>query len=77
LNGINARTRIIPGFALLVPGKDAVGYDSIAARLPQTPASPPKATKWKKKGKSGGKPRAINVKIRKPAAKPAVKPKRR
>lgn len=76
LNGINARTRIIPGFALLVPGKDAVGYDSIAARLPQTPASPPKATKWKK-GKSGGKPRAINVKIRKPAAKPAAKPKRR
>ncbi|MBI3095533.1 MAG: transglycosylase SLT domain-containing protein, partial [Rhodocyclales bacterium] len=34
LNGINARTRIVPGFALLVPGKDAVGYDSIAARLP-------------------------------------------
>ncbi|MCM2306810.1 MAG: transglycosylase SLT domain-containing protein [Sulfuritalea sp.] len=76
LNGINARTRITPGFALLVPGKDAVGYDSIAARLPQTPVSPPKATQWKK-AKSGGKPRAINVKIRKPAAKPAVKPKRR
>ncbi|MDP1981966.1 MAG: transglycosylase SLT domain-containing protein [Sulfuritalea sp.] len=73
LNGINARTKIVPGFALLVPGKDAIDYESIAARLPQTPANPPKATKWKKKGKAGGKPRAINVKIR----KPAVKPKRR
>ncbi|MFH1873332.1 MAG: transglycosylase SLT domain-containing protein [Pseudomonadota bacterium] len=71
LNGINARTRIIPGLALLVPGKDAVGYDSIAARLPQTPVSPPKATKWKKKGKSGGKQkRAVTVKIRKPAPRP-------
>lgn len=75
LNGINARTKIVPGFALLVPGKDAVGYDSIAARLPQTPVSTPKATQWKK-AKPGGKPRAINVKIRKPA-KPAAKPKRR
>ncbi|MBI3094156.1 MAG: hypothetical protein HYY97_04730, partial [Rhodocyclales bacterium] len=71
LNGINARTRIVPGFALLVPGKDAVGYDSIAARLPQTPVSPPRATKWKK-GKSGAKARnkGIAVKIRKPAVKP-------
>ncbi len=71
LNGINARTKIGPGFALLVPGKDAIAYDSIAARLPQTPVSPPRATKWKK-GKTAGKPKkgAVVVKIRKPAVKP-------
>ena len=74
LNGINARTRIMPGFALLVPGKDAAGYESLAARLPQTPSSPPRATKWKK-GKPGAKRKGVSVKIRKaPAAKPAVKP---
>jgi membrane-bound lytic murein transglycosylase D len=74
LNGINARTKVVPGFALLVPGKDAIAYDAIAARLPQTPASPPRATKWKK-GKTAGKPKkgAVVVKIR----KPAVQPKRR
>lgn len=71
LNGINARTRVVPGFALLVPGKDAILHDSLAARLPQTPASPPRATKWKK-GKTAGKPKkgAVVVKIRKPAVKP-------
>jgi membrane-bound lytic murein transglycosylase D len=71
LNGINARTKVVPGFALLVPGKDAIAYDAIAARLPQTPASPPRATKWKK-GKTAGKPKkgAVVVKIRKPAVKP-------
>jgi hypothetical protein len=45
LNGINAKTKVVPGFALLVPGKDAVGHEALAARLPQTPASPPKAVK--------------------------------
>lgn len=71
LNGINAKTKVVPGFALLVPGKDAIAYDAIAARLPQTPASPPQATKWKK-GKTAGKPKkgAVVVKIRKPAVKP-------
>ncbi|MCM2290564.1 MAG: transglycosylase SLT domain-containing protein [Sulfuritalea sp.] len=71
LNGINAKTKVVPGFALLVPGKDAIAYDAIAARLPQTPASPPRATKWKK-GKTAGKPKkgAVVVKIRKPAVKP-------
>jgi len=79
LNGINARTRIVPGLALLVPGKDAVGYESLAARLPQTPASPPRAVK-SKKGKAGKfhpRNKGVIVKIRKaPAAKPAVKPKK-
>ncbi len=64
LNGITARTKVGPGFALLVPGKDAVGYDALAKRLPQTPASPPKATKSKKKKATG------RSKTRKPAAKP-------
>ncbi|BAO28967.1 transglycosylase SLT domain-containing protein [Sulfuritalea hydrogenivorans] len=67
LNGINARTKVTPGFALLVPGKDAIGHEDIAARLPQTPAKPPRATKWKK-GK--GKAKGVAVKIRKPAVKP-------
>lgn len=80
LNGINARTKIAPGFALLVPDKDAIGFESIAARLPQTPVNPPRATKWKKgkAGKTSAKPKGIIVKIRKnPAAKPVVKPKKR
>ncbi|MDK9705167.1 MAG: transglycosylase SLT domain-containing protein [Sulfuritalea sp.] len=77
LNGINARTKIVPGFALLVPGKDAIGYESIAAQLPQTPASPPRATKWKK-GKPGGTPKkGITVKIRRPPAKAPAKPHKR
>jgi membrane-bound lytic murein transglycosylase D len=79
LNGINPRTKIAPGFALLVPGKDAISQDSIAARLPQTPANPPRATKWKKNqaGKARSKPKGIIIKIRKPpAAKPVVKPKK-
>ena len=28
LNGINAKTKVVPGFALLVPGKDAVGHEA-------------------------------------------------
>ena len=80
MNGINARTKIAPGFALLVPDKDAIGQESIAARLPQTPANPPRAAKSKKgkAGKARVKPHGIIVKIRKtPAAKPAVKPTKR
>jgi membrane-bound lytic murein transglycosylase D len=72
LNGINARTKVTPGYALLVPGKDATGHDALAARLPQTPASPPKAVKAKpgKAGKPVAKGKSVNVKIRKPAATP-------
>ena len=77
LNGINARTKIAPGFALLVPGKDAIGHEAIAAQLPQTPTKPPRATKWKK-GKAKGKATGVNAKIRKsPPPKQAVKPKKR
>jgi membrane-bound lytic murein transglycosylase D len=74
LNGINARTRVVPGFALLVPGKDAIGHDALAARLPQTPATPPRAVKVSKskKGKvAKGSVRSKAVaKVRKPAATP-------
>jgi membrane-bound lytic murein transglycosylase D len=75
LNGITARTKITPGFTLLVPGKDAVGLDSIAGRLPQTPAEPPRATKKSKKSVStaGSKRRTATAKVRKPAPKSAAK----
>ncbi len=81
LNGINAKTKITPGFALLVPGKDAVGQDALAARLPQTPANPPKAAKATK-GKAGkpvakgttrkpvARGKTVTATIRKPAGKP-------
>jgi membrane-bound lytic murein transglycosylase D len=68
LNGITARTKITPGYALLVPGKDAIGHEALAARLPQTPASPPKAVK-PKKGKAG-KAKSTATGTRKPAPKP-------
>ena len=81
LNGINAKTKITPGLALLVPGKDAVGQDALAARLPQTPANPPKAAKATK-GKAGkpvakgttrkpvARGKTVTATIRKPAGKP-------
>jgi membrane-bound lytic murein transglycosylase D len=81
LNGINPRTKVMPGLALLVPGKDA--EELLSARLPETPAAAPKAVKGRKgraiKGHGKGK-NAIAVKIRKPVGaksavgKPAVKP---
>jgi len=80
LNGINARTKVVPGFALLVPGKEAAGHESLAARLPQTPANPPKATKWKKgkASKPAAKGKRVTAKVRKPpAARPAAKPSKR
>ena len=73
LNGITPRTKVGPGFALLVPGKDATGYDALAARLPQTPASPPRATKGKKR--TSAKPVAKGKKPPAKARKPAPKPK--
>ncbi len=82
LNGINVRTKLTPGFRLLVPGKDAIGHEQIAARLPQMPAEPARAGKKGKKGKAGakatGKKRGVvKAKVRKPAAKPKTKPKKR
>ena len=69
LNGITARTKVGPGFALLIPGKDAVGQDAIAARLPKTPEKPPRAVKARK-GKAPAKGKAASGKPRKPAVKP-------
>jgi len=69
LNGITARTKVGPGFALLIPGKDAVGQDAIAARLPKTPEKPPRAVKAKK-GKSPAKGKAAAGKPRKTTVKP-------
>ena len=72
LNGITPRTKVLPGLALLVPGNDAVGFDALAALLPQTPATPPRAVKPKKgKGtKPGVRGKAPTAKVRKPAPKP-------
>ncbi len=76
LNGINARTKVSPGLALLVPGKDAISQDALAARLPQTPANPPKAVKAKKTAagkplaKGKGKGKGSTVTPRKPVPKP-------
>ena len=69
LNGINPKTKITPGYALLVPGKGATGHDALAARLPQTPANPPKAVKARK-AKPAAKAKSVSAKPRKPAPKP-------
>lgn len=55
LNGITRRTRVKPGLALLVPGKNAAGYEALAARLPQTPEKPPRVVKPRYKGKAAKK----------------------
>jgi membrane-bound lytic murein transglycosylase D len=74
LNGINAKTKIAPGLALLVPGKGAIGHDALAARLPQTPASPPKAVKAKpgKAGKPAPRRTAAKAAPRGAAGKPVA-----
>jgi membrane-bound lytic murein transglycosylase D len=81
LNGINAKTRVVPGFALLVPGKDAIGHEALAARLPQTPAAPPKAVKAKKAGKAVkgkvAKKGTMRAKAVAQVRKPAVNPQKR
>jgi membrane-bound lytic murein transglycosylase D len=48
LNGINSRTKLGAGFTLLIPGKDATGYEVLAAKLPQTPSIAPKSARGKK-----------------------------
>jgi membrane-bound lytic murein transglycosylase D len=42
-----------PAFALLVPGKDAISHDSLAARLPQTPATSAQGGEGEVEGKPG------------------------
>ncbi len=89
LNGITRRTKVGPGLTLLVPSRHATSADSVLARLPQTPAEPPKKTvKGRGKAKAGvkgtGRSKAMAVKKAagnsakvakgKPTAKPKSKP---
>lgn len=64
LNGISARTRVKPGFTLLLPDSAATARNSayLLTSLPQTPADPPRA-----KGKH--KHKRVAVKKRKAAPK--------
>ncbi len=75
LNGITRRTRVRAGFALLVPGKDAIAADTIGARLPHTPSKPPRASKKKKHKASKSRSKRKNV-VKK-TSKPAAKSKKR
>lgn len=75
LNGITARTKVLPGLTLLVPGKDALRSDDVSARLPHQPAEPSRAAKGGKGGKTvKGKARPAAKGHAKAAAKPAKKP---
>lgn len=84
LNGITARTKVGPGFALLVPrpGSQA-NPELLAAYLPKQPADPPRGGRGKHRGKHAGgkaKHKASGAKV--PAAKgkpvkPAKKAKKR
>jgi membrane-bound lytic murein transglycosylase D len=78
LNGINARTKVVPGFALLVPGKDAVGHEALAARLPQTPATRRRPSRRRRASwpRAGAQKKAV-AKVRKPAATPKKALRRR
>lgn len=79
LNGLTRRSKVHPGLALLVPGKDATGYEALAARLPKTPSEAPRATK-KQRGsraaKASGKHQGtrLRVKLRQPAARHKSRP---
>jgi membrane-bound lytic murein transglycosylase D len=68
LNGITKRTKIGPGFTLLVPSPQAKLADMNVAGLPQTPAEPPSAAK-----KNGAKGKAVKPSSAKAGAKPSAK----
>ncbi|MFZ2629599.1 MAG: transglycosylase SLT domain-containing protein [Rugosibacter sp.] len=70
LNGLTRRTKVYPGFALLVPGKDAIVSDALAAQMPQ--AAPERKAKT-----SGHKRTHVTVKSKRLAAKGSTKRKRR
>jgi len=86
INGITRRTRVGPGFTLLIPGRNAQAPEMLAASLPQTPAEPPRAAGKAKKGKATATRspptratakavKARPAKTQKPAGKPAAKAK--
>lgn len=68
LNGITRRTKVGPGFALLVPGPDA-SPDLLAAVLPRAPADPPRVKKFKGRQKAKSKAiRKVSVTMKKKSA---------
>jgi membrane-bound lytic murein transglycosylase D len=71
LNGINARTKVGPGFTLLVPGKDAPSntqFAALDAKLPDMPNTATKTTAICSKNKKGQKVCKVETKPQ-PAAK--------
>lgn len=65
LNGISARTKVGPGFTLLVPGKDAPGtaqFAALDAQLPDMPSTAPAKVTECSKNKKGQKVCKIEVK---------------
>ena len=71
-NGITKKTRVGPGLSLLVPGPDALlGQNALTMQLPQTPATPPRAKKFRGKGGAG----ATKTKARKSKAGTSTKSK--
>jgi membrane-bound lytic murein transglycosylase D len=83
LNGLTRRTKTYPGFALLVPGKDAIVSDALAAQMPQTaPERKAKAkakvkTSTKKARKPARKRVQVTVKSKRQAAKASANQQRR
>jgi membrane-bound lytic murein transglycosylase D len=71
LNGITRQTKVVPGFTLLVPGKGALVNDSLSAKLPQTPATPPRPAKKP----AGKKSKALPVNSARKNAAPVAKSK--
>jgi membrane-bound lytic murein transglycosylase D len=74
INGISSRTRIAPGHALLVPGKDAQGSaNQVAAKLPAMPSETGRGARKSGKSKGHGKRHGAGTPQKKPAG---TKPKK-
>jgi membrane-bound lytic murein transglycosylase D len=68
INGISSRTRIAPGHALLVPGKDAQGSaNQVAAKLPAMPSETGRGARKSGKSKGHGKRHGAGTTQKKPA----------
>ena len=77
LNGITRRSRIRPGFRVLIPTSSAAGSGAyLLAGLPQTPADPPHAAKAKRGKHAGATGKARRHAAGKHVAKPTPKKKR-
>ena len=76
INGIGPRTKVRPGFNLLVPDKNAPGVPALLlARLPMTPeaTSPVRGKKGKKSGAHVSKKRGASIKAAAASKRKAVK----